>query len=874
MAKDVERLVLELSADVSRLERGLKNGQAITQRQTRAIERQFDQMNKRTVGSVTAMSSGINNAIGGIALGLAAREVQQYADAWTRATNALRAAGSSNEEAGQQLDMLVSIALRSRTSLESTVTLYNRLTAASNELGVSQERIARVVETANKALATSNLSSSERASALTQLAQGLGSGNLQGDELRAIRENSVVLAQAIADEFDTTIGGLKELGAEGELTSARVFRALEKASLDVDASFARTRATISDAFTNLQTKATQFVGKLDASTGASAKLAATIEFVANHLDEIATAAQVAGVAVGTYYAGAMTAAAVRTAAATVSAVAYQLALVRMAAAQKGATSAQILLNAALTANPIGLAITAVAALAAGLVFLESRYGRAEVAARELNEVQAQASGFLDRYKQAQFEAANATDANRDAALRHVEALKAEAREIINVARLNAQRRINEAVAARGEADRLIGAANDRRSGQNSRSFSNASIIQDQASSQAARTAIQQAGEARDAANEAIAAWNDLEKAVNSPLPSTAVNPPAGGTGGAGGGSRRSGPTPEELAAMRTEIALEGQLDLARARGDEVEERRIQRELDIAALTERYKRAEIANAKDLATIQVDALAAEEQASRDFERSQERSARNRELNAELTAKLAAEEEARLEFRLRMAELDGDTRLIVRLERELELLRQINALGPNADPRKVQQIRDRQGALNEAEDQAIARDRGREAARTFIDIVRADDIGTELGNRFRQAAWENLEDVLAKVASAIFSQQGGGGNWFTQAAGAIFGGNRALGGPVRAGRAYRVNENTPNSEFFVPKQDGWVGNIKQPTAQRGGSSVSIRQGDITIVGQGDAALRAYIDRAIAVSQRQTIAVVKAGAPAERLETQLLKD
>lgn len=33
------------------------------------------------------------------------------------------------------------------------------------------------------------------------------------------------------------------------------------------------------------------------------------------------------------------------------------------------------------------------------------------------------------------------------------------------------------------------------------------------------------------------------------------------------------------------------------------------------------------------------------------------------------------------------------------------------------------------------------------------------------------------------------------------------RANGGPVRAGNAYRINERTPNSEIFVPEQDGMV-------------------------------------------------------------------
>ena len=288
--KDVSRLVLELSADVSKLSSGLQRGQRISEQRTAAIARAYDQMEKRTSRSTSNMGMNIQRTIGGLALAAAAREVQQYADTWTRATNQLMAAGNSQEQAGAKLNDLTEIALRSRSSLEGTITLYNRLIATSGDLGVSQQRVARVVETVNKALATSNMSGGERQSAITQLAQGLGSGTLAGDELKAIRENSQALSQAIADEFGVSIGELKKLGEEGKLTSAKVFAALENATANVETAFGRTRATIDDSFTNLQTKVTQYVGQLDAATDASARTAEVIAFVADHLDDIAKAA--------------------------------------------------------------------------------------------------------------------------------------------------------------------------------------------------------------------------------------------------------------------------------------------------------------------------------------------------------------------------------------------------------------------------------------------------------------------------------------------------------------------------------------------------------------------------------------------------------
>lgn len=90
-------------------------------------------------------------------------------------------------------------------------------------------------------------------------------------------------------------------------------------------------------------------------------------------------------------------------------------------------------------------------------------------------------------------------------------------------------------------------------------------------------------------------------------------------------------------------------------------------------------------------------------------------------------------------------------------------------------------------------------------------------------------NVADMLLDLAIQGLSQQivgafanlgggGGGGNWFATAASA-FAGGRASGGSVQRGMAYRVNEKTPNSEWFIPGQSGTV----VPAARMGGMSIT---------------------------------------------------
>lgn len=894
MAKDVERMVVELSADIGRLERGMKAGQAIVQRQTRAIERSFEQMNRRTTRSVSDMGEGIRNTIAGIALGAAVREVQQYADAWTRMGNPLRAAGLDQAQVNDRMEELVAISLRSRSSLEGTVTLYNRLIAASGELGVSQERVARVVETVNKALATSNLSASERSSAVTQLAQGLGSGNLAGDELRAIRENSQVLAQAIADEFDTTIGKLKELGAEGKLTAAGVFSALENAQAGVDAAFARTTATIGDSFTNLQTRAMQYVGSLDEATGASEKFASLVGFVANNLEAFGDAAVVAATVVGGVLAGrAMAAAFVsfRTLQAQILITNAQLAafeiraglatgaLGRMSVAGVAGGASMRALSGAMAffGGPIGLSITAVAA-AIALVATET--AAANEATRRYTDIVkenaaalAEAADVTNEVGTGSASAVGGVDALCDATGR----LTDETWRLVDAQKEAIRTRIANAIDAIDEERRTIQNPSLLRRGTRAAGLAMGGPTAAAVNREIAIENARLRGLTDDRA-ALMARYMDISL-NNERTEGGGARRGGGSDTGAGGGRRgRQGPSPEELAAMRTALALQGELDHARARGDEATERRIQRELDINALTEQMTRAQIANARALATEQIDSVIAAENVQKEIDNLLKQSERRNEARLAAEQALTEEMDRQLQVQIDLARIEGNEAVVLMLERELRLRREIANLGPNADPATVERIRGDNAMLNRAEDRAIAEDRGRDAARTFIDIVRADDIGTEIGNRFRQAAWDGLENLLAKAWSSIVGGAGGQGggleSLITSAIGGFFGGRRALGGPVQAGKFYRVNENTPNSEWFAPRSDGWVGNVKSPRGSgRMVQNVNVTY-ELSLAGaNGDAAIYANVRQLLRQSQAQTVAIVRAGASSAQLEDQLLK-
>jgi len=81
----------------------------------------------------------------------------------------------------------------------------------------------------------------------------------------------------------------------------------------------------------------------------------------------------------------------------------------------------------------------------------------------------------------------------------------------------------------------------------------------------------------------------------------------------------------------------------------------------------------------------------------------------------------------------------------------------------------------------------------------------------------------NVLSQVGNFFLNQAfGSGTGQFQDIIKNIFGGGRAQGGDVQAGKIYKVNENTPNSEYFAPGMDGMI-IPKLPKGGSGGASGS---------------------------------------------------
>jgi len=241
-----------------------------------------------------SLRQAIRNAL--LALGglIVIRRLTDTVDTFTNLDNRLKQVTNSTEELTAREKELLDISNQTRTSFEDTVLLYSRMSQATKTLGFTQEQLIDATRTLNEVVATSGASSIEASQAIRQLTQGLGSGKLAGDELRAVFEELTPLTDIIAKQLGVTTGELRKLGAEGKITPQIIIRGLQNAREEVQGKFNKTVITLGQSFVVLGNQVTQFLGNLNASTGAFSNLAQAIVAISQHIDLLGAAAATIG----------------------------------------------------------------------------------------------------------------------------------------------------------------------------------------------------------------------------------------------------------------------------------------------------------------------------------------------------------------------------------------------------------------------------------------------------------------------------------------------------------------------------------------------------------------------------------------------------
>ena len=246
----------------------------------------------------------LRNSLAGVAVYLVASQVREWLDAWQSAAGLFKIATESMEQMHIVQQKVTDAAKETRQDFTSTSELYARLQRASQDVGASQEQMIQFTKGVGTVLAIQHTSANQARGALIQLGQALGMQNIRAQEFRSMNENLYVVLQTVAKNMDGMGGSVNKLRQKmlaGTLSSKEFFNAFLKGLPGLQADFAKTSVTISQAFAVMETNFISFIGHMDDSIGFSDKFGKAVIALSENLQYLIPVVVGVGVALaGTF----------------------------------------------------------------------------------------------------------------------------------------------------------------------------------------------------------------------------------------------------------------------------------------------------------------------------------------------------------------------------------------------------------------------------------------------------------------------------------------------------------------------------------------------------------------------------------------------
>ena len=152
-------------------------------------------------------------------------------------------------------NMVYAAAQNSRGSFSDMAANVAKIGNLAGDAFSSSEQIVVFAEQLNKQMKLSGASTQEASAAMLQLTQSLAKGCLNGDELTSVMENGSAVTKTIAEYMGITQGELKDLAAEGQVTSDIIIAAMLGAADQTNAAFETLPMTWADVWQSMKNSA-------------------------------------------------------------------------------------------------------------------------------------------------------------------------------------------------------------------------------------------------------------------------------------------------------------------------------------------------------------------------------------------------------------------------------------------------------------------------------------------------------------------------------------------------------------------------------------------------------------------------------------------
>ncbi|HEE3605978.1 TPA: tape measure protein [Klebsiella pneumoniae] len=301
MAENAGGIYYDIEMDVQ----GLLVAQQRVNQRLDLMERGFDSTTRAVNNTERSMSSLSGVAVA-LAAALSAKQISEYADAWATVNNKLANSLRPNEQLADVTELVFNITQQTRSSLDATASLYARLERATRQYGTSADDLAKLTTIINQGFVVSGATAQEAENAIIQLSQGLASGALRGEEFNSVNEQGNRLIVALADSMGVSIGEMRNMAAQGKLTTDVVVNGLLSQGAVIGKEFANTTTTISQALQVAGNNVTKFFGENSTVKTGAAIFNDAVVTASENIDVLSAALTAAAAIMGSRYVGALT----------------------------------------------------------------------------------------------------------------------------------------------------------------------------------------------------------------------------------------------------------------------------------------------------------------------------------------------------------------------------------------------------------------------------------------------------------------------------------------------------------------------------------------------------------------------------------------
>ena len=249
----------QVNRNIQTATRSMRSLNSATQSGTRSAN-QLAKGFQKTNSAVGALTKNLRTMISTYVGIMGIKAVTGVSDKITSAKNQLNNMDGGNPQlTNETLNKTYSAAQRSRGDyLNMLSNVGKTMTLAGDAFQNNVDNAIRFQEIMSKAYTIGGASAAEQSSSMYQLVQALGSGILQGDELRSVREGAPIAYKQIEKFCQgvlNTTDSLKDLASEGVITSDMVVAAIMNAEEEIETKFKNTTRTFAQAFNQIKNSA-------------------------------------------------------------------------------------------------------------------------------------------------------------------------------------------------------------------------------------------------------------------------------------------------------------------------------------------------------------------------------------------------------------------------------------------------------------------------------------------------------------------------------------------------------------------------------------------------------------------------------------------